>query len=71
MAKKNPDINYFRYRYNYFYKRGDFSKAKKVSERADALFGRDIEHEYHAKMESKRSPKDPFGIGRTKKLRYG
>ena len=71
MAKKRPDINYFRYRYNYFYKRGDFSEAKKVSERANALFGRDLEHEFHAKQEAKENPKDPFMIGRAKKLRYG
>ena len=38
---------------------------------ADALFGRDIEHEFHVKQEAKRNPKDPFGIGKTKKLRYG
>ncbi len=71
MAKKRPDINYFRYRYNYFYKRGEWDKAKKVSERADALFGRDLEHEFHAKQEAKENPKDPFKIGGVKKLRYG
>jgi hypothetical protein len=42
-----------------------------VSERADALYGRNIDQEFHAKLESKRDPKDPFGIGKTRKLRYG
>ena len=71
MAKKQPDLNYFRYRYNFLYKRGQYAEAKKVSERADALFGRNIDQEFHAKLESKRNPKDHFGIGKTRKLRYG
>ena len=64
-------VDYLRYRFNYFYKRGEWDEAKKVSERANALYGGDIDQEFHAKLESKRDPKDPFGIGKTRKLRYG
>lgn len=71
MADKKADINYLRYRYNYFMKRGQWEDAKKVSERAIALYGRNIDQEHHNKKEQEYDPKDPFGIGRTKKVKYG
>tara|TARA_R100000329_G_scaffold86568_2_gene72995 strand:- start:1253 stop:1465 length:213 start_codon:yes stop_codon:yes gene_type:complete len=68
---KKADIKYLRYRYNSLYKKGDVTKAKEVSDRAKALHGVDLEQAYHAKLASKEDPKDPFGVGRVKRLRYG
>ena len=62
---------YLRYRYNSLYKKGDVTKAKEVSDRAKALHGVDLEQAYHAKLASKEDTKDPFGVGRVKRLRYG
>ena len=70
-TKKKQDItvDYLRYRFNYFYKRGQWEDAKKVSDRADALFGRNLDQEFHAKIQD--NPRDPFGIGKAKKIKYG
>ena len=62
-------VDYLRYRFNYFYKRGEWDEAKKVSESANALFGRNLDQEFHAKIQD--DPRDPFGIGKAKKIKYG
>jgi hypothetical protein len=69
--KTDISIDYLRYRYNYFYKRGKYAEAKKVSDRADALFGRNIDNEFHMKLSEKENINDPFGIGKTNKIKYG
>jgi len=68
---KKPDLNNLRYRYNKLYKKGDYRKAKQVSDYAKSIHGFDIDEAFHSNLESKQDPRDPFGIGKTKRIKYG
>jgi hypothetical protein len=60
-----------RYKYKKLYTTGKVREAKEFSQQSVDKYGYNLEMEYHLKQEQKEDPKDPFGIGRVRKLRYG
>ena len=74
MAKKPPKLQNLRYRFNKLMKEGDFSKAKSLSRYSQSIHGVNLDEEYHAKLEAKQDPRNPFNLGKLsgyKKQRYG
>lgn len=78
MAKKEKrkpaKLQNLKYRYNKAMKLGDFQEAKKINSYAKSVHGANIDEEYHAKLEQKADPKDPFGLGKiskNKRIKYG
>jgi predicted RNA-binding protein with EMAP domain len=74
MARKPAKLQGLRYRYNKAMKLGKFNEAKKIDAYAKSVHGSSIDEEYHAKLEQKQDPKDPFGLGKTQKnrrIKYG
>jgi len=53
------------------YKRADLDKANKYNEMAIQLHGVDLRDRYHAKLAKKEENAGMFGLGKTKKLKYG
>ena len=72
MAQENqkPSLQYLRSRYNKFYKEGNIKKARLYNDAAIGYYGFDIEQAYHARL-AKKLQRNPFGIKRFKKIRYG
>ena len=68
---KKPDLQNLKYRFNKVYKQGNWRKAKEVSEYAKSIHGVDIDEAYHANLEQKEDYRDPYKIGRTRKIKYG
>jgi hypothetical protein len=71
---KKPKLQNLKYRFNKFMKEGDFSKAKQLSKYTESIHGVNLDEEYHAKLEAKQDPRDPFGLGKMsgfKKIKYG
>ncbi len=72
--RKPAKLQNLKYRYNKAMRLGNFQEAKKISAYAKIVHGPNIDEEYHAKLEQKRDPKDPFGLGRiskNKRVKYG
>ena len=75
MAKKEKENKYeLQYLYNSYkkyYKRADLDKANKYNDMAIELHGVDLRDRYHAKLAKKEESAGMFGLGKTKRLRYG
>ena len=75
MAKKEKknkyELQYLYNSYKKYYKRADLDKANKYNDMAIRLHGVDLRDRYHAKLAKKEENQGPFGIGKTKRLRYG
>ena len=75
MAKKEKknkyELQYLYNSYKKYYKRVDLDKANKYNDMAIQLHGVDLRDRYHAKLEKKEENSGMFGIGKTKKLKYG
>jgi len=72
MAEKNKyDLQYLYNSYKKYYKEVDMLKANKYNDLAQKLHGVDLRDRYHAKLSKKEENSGMFGIGKTKKLKYG
>jgi len=73
MAKKKVkhDIKYLYARYVKFYNKADMDKANEYKDLAYKLHGVDLAQRYHMKLEKREKSKGAFGLGKTKRLRYG
>ena len=70
--KKNKhDLDYLFKRYTKFYKMADLKRADEYNDLAIKLHGVDLRDKYHAKQEKRDKKNGPFGLGKTKRLRYG
>tara|TARA_R110002020_G_scaffold20393_2_gene69895 strand:- start:2433 stop:2651 length:219 start_codon:yes stop_codon:yes gene_type:complete len=72
MAKKfKYDINYLYKSYKKFYNKGNMAKAKEYNSIAEQVHGVSLDTAYHSKLDKQEKNKGSFGIGNTKKLKYG
>jgi|TARA_R110002020_G_scaffold6208_2_gene25914 hypothetical protein len=72
MAEKNKyDLQYLYNSYKKHYKKVDMDKANQYSDLAQELHGVDLRERYHQKLAKKEQNAGMFGLGKTKKLRYG
>ena len=69
--KIKHDVKYLYARYIKFYKKGDMEKANEYHTLAMQLHGVDLSQRYHIKLEKREQAKGAFGLGKTKRLRYG
>jgi hypothetical protein len=69
--KKKYDLQYLYNSYKKYYKKVDLNKANKYNDMAIKLHGVDLRDRYHAKLAKKEKNAGMFGLGKTKKLRYG
>ena len=69
--KKKYDLQYLYNSYKKHYKKVNMDKANEYSDLAQKLHGVDLRERYHAKLAKKEENAGMFGIGRTKKLKYG
>ena len=69
--KKKHDLQYLYNAYKKHYNKSDMDKANKYNDLAQKLHGADLRDRYHAKLAKKEENSGPFGIGKTKRLRYG
>jgi len=69
--KKKYDLQYLYNSYKKHYKKVNMDKANEYSDLAQKLHGVDLRERYHAKLAKKEDNAGMFGIGRTKKLKYG
>lgn len=67
--KYNMDYLYRAYKKNY--NRGDMEKADIYNSMAEKLHGINLSNTYHNKMNAKENSKGMFGIGKSKKIKYG
>ena len=72
MAKKRKyDLQYLFNSYKKYYNKSDLDKANKYNDMSIELHGVDLRDRYHAKLEQKEKNSGMFGLGKTKRLRYG
>ena len=69
--KKKYDLQYLYNSYKKHYKKVNMDKANEYSDLAQKLHGVDLRERYHAKLAKKEQNAGMFGIGKTKKLKYG
>jgi hypothetical protein len=69
--KVKHDVKYLYARYVKFYNKGDLDKAAEYDNLAMELYGVDLTQRYHTKLEKREKSKGTFGLGKTKRLRYG
>jgi hypothetical protein len=65
------DVKYLYARYIKFYNKADMDKASEYHDLAMKLHGVDLAQRYHMKIEKREQSKGTFGLGKTKRLRYG
>jgi hypothetical protein len=64
-------LGYLTRAYNKNYNRGDLDKAKIYDNIAQKIHGVSLEVNYHNRLAASEKRKGPYGIGSTRKLRYG
>tara|TARA_R110000824_G_scaffold213358_3_gene399623 strand:- start:692 stop:910 length:219 start_codon:yes stop_codon:yes gene_type:complete len=69
--KRKHDLQYLYNSYKKHYNKSDMDKANSYNDLAQKLHGVDLRDRYHAKLAKKEENQGPFGLGKTKKLRYG
>ena len=69
--KRKHDLQYLYNAYKKHYNKSDMNKANKYNDLAQKLHGVDLRDRYHAKLAKKEENQGLFGIGKTKRLRYG
>jgi len=69
--KKKYELQYLFNSYKKYYKRADLIKAEKYNNLSLKLHGVDLRDKYHAKLERREKEYGMFGLGKTKKLKYG
>ena len=72
MAKKfKYDMEYLYNAYKKNYNKGDMEKAKLYNTMASQIHGADLDVIYHDKLSKREDRLGPFGIGKSKKIKYG
>lgn len=72
MAKKfKYDLEYLYSSYKKNYNKGDMEKAKIYNTMASQIHGVNLDVIYHDKLSNKESRLGIFGIGKSKKIKYG
>jgi hypothetical protein len=72
LAKKfKYDLDYLYNAYKKNYNRGNMEKANVYNGMAAKLHGVHLDVIYHEKLSRREDRLGPFGIGKTKKLKYG
>ena len=69
--KRKHDLQYLYNAYKKHYNKSDMYKANKYNDLSIKLHGSALRDRYHAKLAKKEENQGPFGIGKTKRLRYG
>ena len=69
--KKKYDLQYLYNSYKKHYKKVNMDKANEYNDSAQKLHGVDLRDRYHAKLAKKEKNAGMFGLGKTKKLKYG
>ena len=70
--KKNKhDLAYLFKRYTKFYNMAELKKADEYNDLAIRLHGVDLRDKLHARQEKRDKKNGPFGLGKTKRMRYG
>jgi len=70
--KKNKyELQYLYNSYKKYYKRADLDKANKYNDMALQMHGADLRERYHAKLAKKEENSGMFGLGKSKRLKYG
>ena len=72
MAKKfKYDLEYLYNAYKKNYNRGNMEKASVYNTMATQLHGVNLDVIYHDKLNKREDRLGPFGIGKSKKIKYG
>ena len=72
MAKKfKYNIEYLYTAYKRNYNKGDMEKAILYNNMATELHGINLDIMYHEKLNKREGRLGPFGIGKSKKIKYG
>jgi hypothetical protein len=69
--EKKYELPYLYNSYKKHYKKADLDKANKYNDLSIKLHGVDLRDRYHAKLAKKEDKGGLFGLGKTKRLRYG
>ena len=69
--KKKYDLQYLYNSYKKNYKKLDIVKANDYNYLAQKLHGVDLRDRYHAKLAKKEENAGMYGLGKTKRLKYG
>ena len=69
--KNKHDLKYLYARYVKFYNKAEMEKAEEYNQISLSLHGIDLSQRYHSKLEKRSQSKGDFGLGKTKRLRYG
>ena len=69
--KKKYDLQYLYNSYKKNYKKLDMQKANNYNDLAQKLHGVDLRDRYHAKLAKKEENAGVYGLGKTKRLKYG
>ena len=69
--EKKYDLQYLYNSYKKNYKKLDMQKANNYNDLAQKLHNVDLRERYHAKLAQKEQNAGMYGLGKTKKLRYG
>ena len=69
--KKKYDLQYLYNSYKKNYKKVNMEKAEQYNDLAQELHGVDLRERYHAKLAKKEENAGMYGLGKTKKLKYG
>jgi len=72
MSKKfKYDVEYLYTAYKKNYNKGDMEKATLYNTMATQLHGINLDIIYHEKLNKQEDKLGPFGIGKSKKIKYG
>ena len=72
MAKKfKYDLEYLYSSYKKNYNKGNMEKAKLYNNMASQIHGVNLDVAYHEKLSKREDRLGPFGIGKSKKIKYG
>jgi len=72
MAEKNKyDLQYLYNSYKKNYKKLNMQKANNYNDLAQKIHGVDLRDRYHAKLAKKEQNAGMYGLGKTKRLKYG
>ena len=69
--KRKYDLQYLYNSYKKFYKKADMDKANEYNDLAMKLHKVDLRDRYHKKIEKREKDAGMFGLGKTKRLKYG
>jgi len=69
--EKKYDIEYLYMRYKKYYRKGDMMRAREYSDLSMQHHKVNLEDKFHKYLASKEDRSGTFGLGKTKKIKYG